>query len=172
MEEKGNNMWKICTFISSIIIVILAGYIIATNVNVKKADNNKPIDVNSTNIASNTTNVDSTEDDGLYRDIRIDEDLSLDGRIENLENVRWNNARIRQDAEKMEVSIMINNESQKEKVAARTLTVTLFDKSGKVIGTKDTQMKEIEANYGYTDLEMIFDIKEVTLVYNIKIVAK
>ena len=93
----------------------------------------------------------------MFRRIRVDEDLSVDGKVENLENVRWHNARIMQNDEKIEVSIMLNNESKDKKIEAKTLTVRLLNKEGKEIASKDVKMNEISDNYGYTDIEAEFE---------------
>ena len=111
-------------------------------------------------------------DENDYRRIRIDEDFSTDGKVENLEDVRWNNARIVQSDGKLELSIMLNNELKDKKIEARTLTVKLLDKAGKEIATKDFEMKEIKDNYGYTNIELIFDIPELVIVGDIEITAK
>ena len=93
----------------------------------------------------------------MFRRIRVDEDLSVDGKVENLENVRWHNARIMQNDEKIEVSIILNNESKDKKIEAKTLTVRLLNKEGKEIASKDVKMNEISDNYGYTDIEAEFE---------------
>ena len=126
----------------------------------------------------NTNNTDNKHNDTIsteendYRRIRIDEDFSTDGRVENLENVIWNNARIMYNDGKLELSIMLNNELKYKKIEAKTLTVKLLDKAGKEIATKDFEMKEIKDNYGYTDIELTFDIQEPVIIYNIVISAK
>ena len=162
MEKKSNEIWKIGFIVSIIVIIILVTYII-----IKYLDNQSE----NKETAKSTLTSGSSDESG-FRDITINEDLFTDGTIENLENVRWSNARIMQRDNKMEVSIMLNNESKEEKIPARTLTINLLNKNGKKIATKDVEMKEIDANYGYTDLDLEFDIEDVEIIYDIQIVAK
>ena len=66
---------------------------------------------------------------------------------------------------------MINNESQDKKIGNRNLKVTLLDKSGKEIASKDVSIKGIDANYGYKDINFSVEMKELVIVNDIKIVA-
>ena len=120
----------------------------------------------------NTAKNNTTADTDNFKQIRINEDFSKDGTVENLENVRWNNANIMQFDNEMEISIYLNNESQTEVVPERQLTVNLLDKNGKVMYTQDVMMKEIAAEYGYTTIDLKFEIQEVAIIHDIQIIAK
>lgn len=159
MKDKK---WLICFIVSLIIIFIMAIYILNIKLDKKIGKNNS-----NTGKASTSENMDDT-----FRHIRVDEDLSTDGKIEGIEDVRWSNARIMQDENKAEVSIMLNNESKEKKIEARDLTVKLLDRKGNVIASKDTHMNEISENYGYTDLDLDFELNDYVVIYDIKIIAK
>ena len=104
--------------------------------------------------------------------IRIDEELSMEGTVEGIEDLRWNDARITQYDNKIEVYIMLTSISEAEKIPARKLDVKLIDKSGKEIATKEAEMQEISDKFGYTTLELVFDTSEKEVIYDIQIVAK
>ena len=113
----------------------------------------------------------SVEDEERIRNIRLDEDISSDGIIENLEGVRWNNARIFQNNGQLNFSVTINNESKDKKVKKQTLKVILLDKYGNEIIAKDLEMKEISKDYGYTNIQFTAEMKELVIIDDIKIVA-
>ena len=164
MKNKS-NIWKICSIISILVIIGLVIWNICLN---KKIAEN-PSEAKEK--LSQTAKTNEEEYDEEMKQIRINEDFSKNGTIENVENVRWSNANIMQYDDEMDIDIMLNNESQNETIAARTLTVKLLDKEGKVIKEQDVEMKEIPANYGYTNLDLHFDITEVMIIYDIQIVA-
>ncbi len=151
------NLWKI--FIVILIVIVLI-YVMVINFS-KKNNNN-----------SNNKNQTSTQTSEKYRMIRIDEDLLVEGTVEGIEDLRWDNARITQYDNKIEVYIMLTSISEVEKIPARKLDVKLIDKSGKVIATKEAEMQEIAEMFGYTTLELVFDTSEKEVVYDIQIVAK
>ena len=165
-KEKENNIWKIGFIISIVIIIIMLAYIIIISTSGKSKNNS----TQSSKATSNSTSTNISNEE-RYTNIRIDEDLSSDGQIEGIENVRWNNARISEDANQMQVSIMINNESQTEKVASTPIEVSLLDENGKVIDSREVVLEEIEANYGYTNLELNFEIENFVVVHDIQIKA-
>lgn len=170
MKEKS-NIWKICFIISIIIILVLLIWILNLKQDKKVAKN----DTGSNTSSSTSQSVKKDAEDEEFNDmkrIRINEDFSKEGTVENLENVRWSNANIMQSDDEMDIDIMLNNESQTEKINATTLTVKLLDKQGNVIKEQDVEMKEIPANYGYTSLNLNFEISEVMIIYDIQIVAK
>lgn len=158
---KKENVWQI---ISLVLVIIIIGLSVYTFV----YKDNKKVENNENSIDTTTPGPGDLE----YRRIRIDEDLSVDGKVENLENVRWHNARIMQNDEKIEVSIMLNNESKDKKIEAKTLTVRLLNKEGKEIASKDVKMNEISDNYGYTDIKAEFENMEYAVIYNIELIAK
>ena len=158
MEKE--NIWQIICLGLVVIVIGLAVYAFGFKGN------------NNFNNSNNQVSDNSISEDERHIMIRLDEDLSLDGTIKNLENVRWHNARIIQMDGQLELSIMLNNESKDKKIEARTLTIKLLDKAGKEIATKDFEMKEIKDNYGYTNIELTFDIPEPVIVGDIEITAK
>lgn len=158
---KKENVWQI---ISLVLVIIIIGLSVYTFV----YKDNKKVENNENSIDTTTPGPGDLE----YRRIRVDEDLSVDGKVENLENVRWHNARIMQNDEKIEVSIMLNNESKDKKIEAKTLTVRLLNKEGKEIASKDVKMNEISDNYGYTDIKAEFENMEYAVIYNIELIAK
>lgn len=158
---KKENVWQI---ISLVLVIIIIGLSVYTFV----YKDNKKVENNENSIDTTTPGPGDLE----YRRIRVDEDLSVDGKVENLENVRWHNARIMQNDEKIEVSIMLNNESKDKKIEAKTVTVRLLNKEGKEIASKDVKMNEIPDNYGYTDIKAEFENMEYAIIYNIELIAK
>ena len=162
MDIKNKNIWItggifFISFVAMLIVIIILG------VNLDNAKNGG---------TSTGSKVSSGEEyDEGHKMIRLDEDLSKDGKIENLEGVRWNNARIMQNDGQMEFSVMLNNESKDKKIKKQTLKVTLYDRSGKVIVSKDVEIKGINANYGYTDINLTFEMNELVIVDDVKIVA-
>lgn len=151
MEKE--KIWQIVCLILVIIIIGLAVYAFGFKSNsiIKKSGNN------------------SSENE--VRNIRLDEEFSTDGKVENLENVRWNNARIMQNDGRLEFSLMLNNESQDKKIGKQKLKITLLDKTGKEIVSKDVSIKGIDSKYGYTDINFSVEMKELVIVNDIKIVA-
>lgn len=158
MTKKNNDIFKIILVVIVLIIVFIIGMLIGKNL----------LQSNSNKENKNISNIEEDE----FKNIRINEDFSKDGYIENLDNVRWNNARITQYDEEMEISITLNNDLEIEKIESRTLTVNLLDKEGKIIYTKDVEMEEIPENYGYTFLELKFEIEEPIIIYDVQIIAK
>ena len=168
MKDKS-KVWMICFIISVIIIIGLVIWILNISLDKKIADNSSASSTGSSTSQRGTTDSDGLDD---MRRIRINEDFSKEGTVENLKNVRWSNANIMQSDNEMDIDIMLNNESEKEKVKATTLTVKLLDKQGKVIKSKDVKMEEIPAKFGYTTLNLKFDITDLMIIYDIQIVAK
>ena len=160
MQNK-NNIWKIFSIVAIIIIVILIICIILISSKSSEASSNK------TNETPKTTTNTAKHNDDMIR-ISLDEDFSKDG----TENVRWSDARIRQYDNEMEISIMLNNDSETEVIEARTLEMVLLDKEGKQIIAKDIEMGEIPAKYGYTTLETTIENVEPLLVYDVQLKAK
>ena len=168
MKEDTNNIWKVGCIILIIIVIIQSTILI-----IKKLEKKEETKTNTVQTENKIKTTDLKEDDiEEMRQIRIDEDFSKMGTIEGIENIRWNNVRIMQNDDDMEVSIMLNNESQTEKIPTANLTVNLLDKDGKILFTKDMQMQEISANYGYTTLDMTFKITEPVIIYDVQILKK
>ena len=164
MREDKKNIWKLVCIILAIIVIIQSTIII-----IIKLEKKEQSDTNTTHIEKNGLKEDDIEEN---KRIRLDEDFSKEGKIEGIENVRWNNVRIMQNDDEMEVSIMLNNESQTEKIPGADLIVNLMDKAGKTIYTQEIKMQEISANYGYTSLDMTFKIKEPIIIYDVQILKK
>lgn len=155
MKNKKNIIISIIVLVILLLIIIFV--INSNNNDNKEVTNNKE---ETENKIDRTIN------------IRINEDFSKDGRVENLENVRWHNANIIEYDDKMEIDIMLNNEEKDKKIPATTLTVNIYNEDNKIIYTKDVEMEEIPDNYGYTDLNLEFDIDEIVIIKDIEIVAK
>lgn len=164
MREDKKNIWKLICIVLVIIVIIQSTILI-----IKKLDKKEQSKINTTQIEKNDLKEDDIEEN---KRIRLDEDFSKEGKIEGIENVRWNNVRIMQNDDEMEVSIMLNNESQTEKISGADLIVNLMDKAGKTIYTQEIKMQEISANYGYTSLDMTFKIKEPLIIYDVQILKK
>ena len=164
MREDKKNIWKLVCIILAIIVIIQSTIIV-----IKRLEKKEQSDTNTTHIEKNGLKEDDIEEN---KRIRLDEDFSKEGKIEGIENVRWNNVRIMQNDDEMEVSIMLNNESQTEKIPGADLIVNLMDKAGKTIYTQEIKMQEISANYGYTSLDMTFKIKEPLIIYDVQILKK
>lgn len=164
MKEDKNNIWKILCIILIIIIIILSTILV-----IKELDEKEPSKNDTTQIEKNGLKEDDIEEN---KRIRLDEDFSKEGKIEGIENAIWNNVRIMQNDDEMEVSIMLNNESQTEKISGADLIVNLMDKAGKTVYTQEIKMQEISANYGYASLDMTFKIKEPIIIYDVQILKK
>ena len=164
MKEDKKNIWKLICIVLVIIVIIQSTIIV-----IKRLEKKEQSNTNTTQIEKNDLKEDDIEEN---KRIRLDEDFSKEGKIEGIENVRWNNVRIMQNDDEMEVSIMLNNESQTEKIPGADLIVNLMDKAGKTIYTQEIKMQEISANYGYTSLDMTFKIKEPLIIYDVQILKK
>ena len=165
MNNNTINIWKFGCIILTIIAIILL-VIVLKNHSEKNDTNNN----NNQKISKSVNNSNDDIDNNIR--IMLDEDLSKDGIVEGIENLTWNNARIRQMDNEIEVSIMLNNQSETEKIPSHDLTINLLDKDKKVIFTKDIKMKEISSQYGYTSLELTCEITEPVVIYDIQIEAK
>ena len=168
MREDKKNTWKLVCIILVIIVIIQSTILI-----IKKLDKKEQSKTNTAQTEDKIERNSLAEDDiEENKRIRLDEDFSKEGKIEGIENVRWNNVRIMQNDDEMEVSIMLNNESQTEKIPGADLIVNLMDKAGKTVYTQEIKMQEISANYGYTSLDMTFKIKEPIIIYDVQILKK
>lgn len=149
----GKNKIRIILILIIIAIILLVGYFLITKL-------------------KNNESQEQYLDENSLKIIVVTEEINKDGKIENLANASWNSARIKQQDGKMEVSINLNNNSETEKIEARILTVKLINKSKDIIATKDVRMEEIPEDYGYTTLDIEFEIKEEILIDDIQIIAK
>ena len=161
MENKKKRSMIIIFFVVIAIILAIIYFLIQANLNSENS-----------NDSNNTTENDTkTSQEEKFRDIRLDEDLNIDGMIEGLDNARYNHVRIMQYDTTMEFSVDIDNESKEEIIPATELTINILDKKGKTILTKNVQMEEIESDYGYTSIDLEFEIKEPIIVYDVEIIA-
>lgn len=165
MKNNTINIWKFLCIILTIIVVILLVIVLKNHSEKKDTNENK-----SQKSSQSAQNPNYDLDNNIR--IMLDEDLSKEGIVEGIDNVMWNNARIRQVDNEMEISIMLNNQSETEKIPSHDLTINLLDKDKKVIFTKNIKMKEIPSQYGYTSLELTCEITEPVVIYDIQIEAK
>ena len=160
-----NNIWKIlCTILLIAVLVLL---VLLKNSYKKTGEKN--------NLPDTKTNQRAESDiDESIGDIRIflDENISKEGIVKGAENLRWNDAWIRQSDNEMEISLTLNNESETEKIQERDLTVNLLDKDNKIIYTKDVKIKEINSKVDYTFLECKIEITSPVIIYDLQIQAK
>ena len=103
--------------------------------------------------------------------INFYEDFSKIEEVKNLSNVVWNSVRITQIENKMEVNVLLNNQSKDKKVEETNLTVNLYDRNGNVVLTKDAKMPELKANYGTATLNLEFDIDDIMIIYDVQVIA-
>lgn len=160
-----NNIWKILCIILLIVVLVLV--VLLKNSYKKTAEDN--------NLPDTKTNQRAESDiDESIGDIRIslDENISKEGIVKGAENLKWNDAWIRQSDNEMEISLTLNNESETEKIQERDLTVNLLDKDNNIIYTKDVKIKEINSNVDYTFLECKIEITSPVIIYDIQIQAK
>lgn len=153
---KRKMLIQIIALAVAAILVLVVGILIGRNLN----NTQKP--------ANNDT--DKLPDDAR-KAINFYEDFSKIEEVENLSNVVWNSVRITQIENKMEVNILLNNQSKEQKAEEANLTVNLYDKSGKVVLTKDVKMPEIKANYGTATVNLEFDIEDIMVIYDVKVIA-
>ena len=161
MEEIFNKIKKNILIIIVMILILIIGILIGRNIKTEIKDNEHKDDNKSNN---------TTQDD--YKFIRIDEVISKNGKIENLEDIQWNNANITQDDKKIEISIDIDKLIENQKVESRTLTVKLLDPKGEIIASKDVIMEEISEDKNYTKVKLELKITETVLIDDIQIIAK
>ncbi len=164
MKEDKKNIWKLICIVLVIIVIIQSTIIV-----IKRLEKKEQSDTNTTHIEKNGLKEDDIEEN---KRIRRDEDFSKEGKIEGIENAISNTVRSMQNDDEMEVSIMLNNESQTEKIPGADLIVNLMDKAGKTVYTQEIKMQEISANYGYSSLDMTFKIKEPIIIYDVQILKK
>ena len=160
-----NNIWKIlCTILLIAVLVLL---VLLKNSYKKTGEKN--------NLPDTKTNQRAESDiDESIGDIRIflDENISKEGIVKGAENLRWNDAWIRQSDNEMEISLTLNNESETEKIQTKDLTINLLDKDNKVICTKDVQIKEINPNLNYTFIDCKIETTTPVIIYDLQIQAK
>ena len=152
---KKENKIKIIIIVCSILILLGILFLMRINVGDKK----------------NSNVIDETSEEDKFRQIRIDEDLDTEGTVKNLQNARWNHVRINQEDNKLELELDITNDSKTEVIPSTELTVNVKDKAGKTILSKNVQMEEIKDDYGYTILELDFDINDYVIVYDLEVIA-
>ena len=152
---KKENKIKIIIIVCSILILLGILFLMRINVGDKK----------------NSNVIDETSEEDKFRQIRIDEDLDTEGTVKNLQNARWNHVRINQEDNKLELELDIRNDSKTEVIPSTELTVNVKDKAGKTILSKNVQMEEIKDDYGYTILELDFDINDYVIVYDLEVIA-
>ena len=152
---KKENKIKIIIIVCSILILLGILFLMRINVGDKK----------------NSNVIDETSEEDKFRQIRIDEDLETEGTVKNLQNARWNHVRINQEDNKLELELDIRNDSKTEVIPSTELTVNVKDKAGKTILSKNVQMEEIKDDYGYTILELDFDINDYVIVYDLEVIA-
>ena len=155
MDFKSAKLWQIYSAIATAVIVCLIVAIILVN---KGEEASSMIKEN--------------EEEESKTQIVLNEDLILTGTVENLNNVKFYYGRMLYQDKKAIAYIMLNNESDTEKVSPRTVTVELIDKQGKVIAKNDAQMEEISNDMGQTELMAEFDMTEPQIIYDLRITAK
>ena len=166
MEKKTKEVNDKKRLIIAVVIIIIA--IVVLYFLISSFGKNSE---NKTNTNNNLSNNSNAEIDDGFKMIRVDQTLDKDGKVANLDGVKWHNARIMQNDDKMEISIDLNSETEKE-IEAKTLEVKVLDKNGKTVFTKELQMEKITKEKRYTIIEMEFDIEEYFVVYDIQISAK
>ena len=158
MKNKNMNIWKICFIVAVIVIILMLIYIVIQNGKIKTLMNNGP----AQNIIYGNQD---------YSGIILEEELNTSGDIENLEGVRWDNARISQNRGTVDVSITINNEKE-EKIEARHLKIELLNEAKEVIAEGETELKELESNHGFEMLNLQVGMPIPQVVHAIKITAE
>ena len=150
------NKWKLLAIIAVIIIIVLMIALILTNTN-KNSDNSK-IQINE-----------EAEEEPIR--IMLSEELNKEGVVDGLENVTWNHANMNQYDGHMDVFVDLRNNSAKDKVASKKLTITLLNKNGKEIASKEATMEEMDIN-GASNLQATFEAVDYVVVYDILVSAK
>ena len=158
MKNKNMNIWRVCFIVAVIVIILMLIYIVIQNGKVKTLMNSGP----AQNIIYGNQD---------YSGIMLEEELNINGEIENLEGVRWDRARISQNGGTVDVSITINNEKE-EKIEARHLKIELLNEAKEVIAEGDAELKELESNHGYEMLDIQVGMPIPQVVHAIKITAE
>ena len=155
MDFKSAKLWQIYSAIATVVVACLIVAIILVN----KGEETSSM-------------VKENEEEESKTQIVLNEDLILTGTVENLNNVNFYYGRMLYQDKKAIAYIMLNNESDTEKVSPRTVTVELLNKQGKVIAKNDAQMGEISNDMGQTELMAEFDMAEPQIIYDLRITAK
>lgn len=163
LKKLMQDKWKLCAVIAVVIIVILIIALIATNAS--KNSNNS----NGENNPEVVKEAEEVKEEPIR--IMLNEDLDKEGYVEKLDNVSWTHANINQHDKTMDVFIDLRNNSAKDKVKSKKLKVTLLNKQGKEIASKEATMKEMDIN-GTTNLQVSFDAQDYVVVYDLAISAK
>lgn len=158
MKKINETFWKTLSCVLAIIILVLVFALVKTPKKEKEKQSKNNLEAEE-----------NIEESDITRNIRIDEDISKDGRIENLEHVIWNDASILQYDNRLEVNINLESELEEENIPSKELKIALYEKSGKLITEQKIKMEEIKAPYGHTNLKFEVEVNEPTIVYDMEI---
>ena len=113
----------------------------------------------------------TNREDELIR-IHFNEDLSKEGTVEGIEGLQWNNININVDEFSIRVDLTLENRTEKN-IEAQKLKVSLYNKEGKEIATKEVETPAIEANkHGFIDIDFSKEEgSDYEVIYDVKIFA-
>ena len=160
MEKETKNAWKTYFMIACIVIVVLIICIIV----IISAGNDKA------GSSANKGKIRYGNQD--YSSITLEENLSISGDIENLEGVRWQNARISQNAGDVQVSVTINNDNPDQKVESKQLKIELLDIDGNILAEGNSQIQGLSESTPYINIDFSVGIPIPEVIYNIRIIAE
>ena len=159
MEKEQKNIWQICFIASCTIIVILIIWIITISGN----GNNKVNSSKNSVIRYGEKN---------YSNIKVEEEISDSGDIENLENMRWENVRIIQNDGTAKVSMTIRNDNPEQKIENKHLKIELLDIDGNVLAEGNSDIIELTDSNNFTEINFSAGIPSPEVIYNLRVVAE
>ena len=159
MQKEQKNIWQICFIASCVVIVILIIWIITISGN----GNNKVNSSKNSVIRYGEQN---------YSNIKVEEEISDSGDIENLENMRWENVRITQNDGTAEVSMTIRNDNPEQKIENKHLKIELLDIDGNILAEGHGDITELTNSNNFTEINFSAGIPSPELIYNLRVVAE
>ena len=157
---QGGNVMKNKIYI--LIIIVLLIIIAIMGVQLVNINKEEPIAEEKSNDSNNVPE--------RFVSIRFNEDISVDGTIEEIEDLRFNHIRIDEDDFSIRADFMLENMSEND-IEAQKLKVSFYNKEGKEILSKQIETQKIEAN-GYQSIKIEFEKEnksDFELIYDVKI---
>ena len=165
MKKGTMNIWKYCFIIACVVIVVLAINLYSKN----KINNDSSVKANNgTSVKSGKIRYGNQD----YSGITLEEDLSIFGEIENLEDVRFDNVRISQYGGNAVINITISNDNPEKKIEDKQLKIELLDIDGNVLAEGNGHIEELSKERNYANIDFTTSIPTPSVVFDIRIVAE
>ena len=148
-----------------LIIIVLLIIIAIMGVQLVNTNKEEPIAEEKSNDSNNVPE--------RFASIRFNEDISIDGTVEGIEDLRFNHIRIDEDDFSIRADFQLENMSEND-IEAQKLKVSFYNRERKEILTKEIEISKIEAN-GYQSINIEFEKEKESdfeLIHDVKIFAK